>query len=101
MKDSQSTMVYHYLQPWLQGNIVLVELDFNFEQGIDKFQSCLNCMLDQLENGNLKEYRQIYSYFLVFSFLFDFLSSWACFFILVAIHSYPKLGFLHVAQNMF
>jgi hypothetical protein len=61
MRDSPSAIVFQHLQPWLQGNLVLVELDFNFEKGIDGFQSRLKNMLDRFEDGDLKEYGQIYS----------------------------------------
>lgn len=56
MKDTPSVLTFHHLQPWLRGNLIHVELDFNFKNGVKGFQSRLDSMLDRFENGDLREY---------------------------------------------
>lgn len=54
MKDTPSILAYHHLQPWLQGNIVHVSFDFNFERFDNDVKVRLNSMLDRFESGDLK-----------------------------------------------
>ena len=54
MKDVPSVLTYHHIQPWLHGNLVHVEFDFNFERYGNENIVHLNEMLDRFENGDLK-----------------------------------------------
>ena len=55
MKDAPSIMTYHHIHPWLKGNLIYVDLDFNFEKGDHEFSERLNLMLDRFESGDLME----------------------------------------------
>lgn len=55
MKDIPSIIAYHHIHPWLCGNLVHVDLDFNFEKSHQDVVSRLNIMLDRFENGDLKK----------------------------------------------
>ena len=66
MIDSPSFITYHHLSPWLHGNLVLVDLAFNFDDPKNNFESNLNDMLNRFEGGDLKEYVN-------FSFIFPIL----------------------------
>jgi hypothetical protein len=55
MKDTPSMITYIHLLPWLRGNLVHVDLDFNFEDSNNDFEDRLNAMLNRFENGDLKE----------------------------------------------
>jgi hypothetical protein len=56
MNYAPSLLTYHHLQPWLQGNVVHVECDFNFNDVNDDFEVRLNDMLKRFEDGDLKQY---------------------------------------------
>ncbi|KAF8813074.1 hypothetical protein BYT27DRAFT_7085341, partial [Phlegmacium glaucopus] len=79
MKDTPSIITYHHLHPWLQGNLVHIDFDFNFENSTNDFNIRLNRMLDRFENGDLKD--------------------WSRFFIFIMTHSDPKTGYVHIAPN--
>jgi hypothetical protein len=49
-------MTYHHLAEWLQGNLVMVDLTFNFDDTNNQFESQLDIMLDGFETGKFKEY---------------------------------------------
>ena len=49
-------MTYHHLAEWLQGNLVMVDLTFNFDDTNNQFESQLDIMLDAFETGKFKEY---------------------------------------------
>jgi len=53
MMDSSSLVTYHHLAPWLQGNLVLVDLMFNFDDPQNDFESQLDTMLQDFEEGEL------------------------------------------------
>ena len=55
MKDIPSVIAYHHIHPWLLGNLVHVDLDFDFGK-VDDFTARLNMMLDRFEKGDLMEY---------------------------------------------
>lgn len=55
MVDSASFITYHHLVPWLQGNLVLVELIFNFDDTNNNFDTQLDTMLQDFEDGHFKE----------------------------------------------
>lgn len=48
---------YHLpsLVPWLQGNVVLVDFIFNFDDTNNKFETQLDTMLQDFEDGLFKE----------------------------------------------
>jgi hypothetical protein len=48
-------MAYHHIYPWLKGNLIHVDLDFNFEKPDHDFPERLNLMLDRFENGDLMQ----------------------------------------------
>jgi hypothetical protein len=57
MNDTPAYLTYHHLQPWLQGNIVHVDLDFNMtDVPHNDWAIRLNSMLDYFETGEFKEY---------------------------------------------
>lgn len=60
MHDTTSISAYDRLQPWLLGNLVHVDFDFNFEAGDNDFRTCLRSMFDRFEDGDLKEYGQFF-----------------------------------------
>jgi len=55
MTDQGSIMTYHHLAEWLQGNLVLVDLTFHFDDLNNQFESQLETMLETFETGALKE----------------------------------------------
>ena len=56
MIDSPSVITYHHLSPWLHGNLVLVDLSFNFDNPKNDFGSKLDDMINRFDDGDLKEY---------------------------------------------
>ena len=54
MKDIPSVIAYHHIHPWLLGNLVHVDLDFDFGK-VNDFAVRLNSMLDRFESGDLME----------------------------------------------
>lgn len=44
------------MQPWLQGNLVHVDLEFNFDQTDNDFYHRFDMMLDKFEHRDLQEY---------------------------------------------
>lgn len=56
MTDIPGFIAYHHIHPWLHGNAIHIDLDFNFDD-IPKndFASRLGTMLDSFECGHLKE----------------------------------------------
>jgi Ni,Fe-hydrogenase I cytochrome b subunit len=56
LMDRGSIMTYHHLAEWLQGNLVMVDLTFNFDDTNNQFESQLDIMLDGFETGKFKEY---------------------------------------------
>jgi hypothetical protein len=55
--DSPAAIVYHHLLPWLRGNLVYVELDFDFRvtKSRHNFEDRLEEMLDVFISGPFKE----------------------------------------------
>lgn len=57
MDDTPSLLTYYHLQPWLQGNLVHIDMDFNLDDvPHNDFQSRLDLMLDAFEMGELQQY---------------------------------------------
>jgi hypothetical protein len=57
MNDTPSYLVYTHLQPWLQGNIIHIDLDFNLtDVPHNDWVTRLDRMLDSFETGEFKEY---------------------------------------------
>jgi hypothetical protein len=54
--DSPAAIVYHHLLPWLRGNLVYFELDFDFRvpQSIHNFQDRLEEMVDAFTSDSMK-----------------------------------------------
>ncbi|EDR13071.1 uncharacterized protein LACBIDRAFT_308507 [Laccaria bicolor S238N-H82] len=69
--DSPSILTYHHLAPYLHGNLVLINLMFNFNKPRKHFNS-------QLEN---------------------MLQEWTQFLVVITTHSVPESGDLHTAPN--
>ena len=56
MDDTPSLNMYYHLHPWLQGNLVHIDMDFNFNNvPHNDFASRLGSMLDAFETGDLQE----------------------------------------------
>ena len=58
MDDTPSLNTYYHLHPWLQGNLIHIDMDFNFDDvphNLNDFVSQLGLMLDAFETGDLKE----------------------------------------------
>jgi hypothetical protein len=56
MTDTPACLTYHHLQPWLQGNIVHIDLDFNMtDVPHNDWAIRLASMLDSFETGEFKE----------------------------------------------
>lgn len=56
MDDTPSNLAYHHLQPWLMGNIVHIDLDFNMTEVLHNDWSVrLDQMLESFETGEYKE----------------------------------------------
>ena len=91
--DSTSLVTYHHLAPWLQGNLVLVDLVFNFDDPQNNFQSQLDSMLQEFEEGNYKEYIHFYLFFLELNISIR----WTRFLVVISTHSDPCTGDLHIA----
>ncbi|KAF8800814.1 hypothetical protein BYT27DRAFT_7116607, partial [Phlegmacium glaucopus] len=79
MNNTPSVVTYYHLLPWLQGNLVHVNLDFSFQSSDNDFESRLNTMLDRFKFGDLKE--------------------WCCFLIFITSHSHPNTGYIHMGPN--
>ncbi|KAF8797533.1 hypothetical protein BYT27DRAFT_7323634, partial [Phlegmacium glaucopus] len=79
MVDSTSLITYHHLAPWLQGNLVLVDLMFNFDDPQNDFESQLDTMLQDFEEGDYKE--------------------WTRFLVIITTHCDPCTGDLHIAPG--
>lgn len=79
MTDRGSVIVYHHLAEWLQGNLVLVDLTFNFDDPNNQFESNLDTMLESFETGDFKE--------------------WTRFLVVITTHSDPETGYLHIAPG--
>jgi hypothetical protein len=77
MTDSPSILTYHHLAPWLHGNLVLVDLMFNFEDPKNDMDSKLDCMLQEFEDGRFKEYLIFNLIFLQLIFQSGGLGSWS------------------------
>jgi len=57
MTDTPSLLAYHHLHPWLQGNLVHINMDFNFNGvSYNDFESRLDSMLNEFETGKFQEY---------------------------------------------
>jgi hypothetical protein len=95
MVDSTSLITYHHLAPWLQGNLVLVDLMFNFEDPKNDFDSQLDSMLQDFEEGDYKEYFNFYFVFLALNILIR----WTRFLVVISTHSDPRTGDLHIAPG--
>ncbi|KIK03069.1 hypothetical protein K443DRAFT_131586 [Laccaria amethystina LaAM-08-1] len=79
MTDSPSILTYHHLAPWLHGNLVLIDLMFNFDDPKNNFNSQMECMLHEFEEGQFKD--------------------WSRFLVIITTHSDPDTGFLHIAPG--
>jgi hypothetical protein len=56
MTDTPSYLTYHHLQPWLKGNIVHVDLDFNMtDVPHNDWAFRFSDMLDAFETGAFQE----------------------------------------------
>lgn len=56
MDDTPSLITYCHLHPWLQGNVVHIDMDFNFDDvPHNDFESRLDLMLNAFETGHLQE----------------------------------------------
>ena len=52
MNDTPSYLAYHHLQPWLLGNVVHVDLDFNMvDEAYHDWVIRFNRLLDSFETG--------------------------------------------------
>ena len=96
MIDSPSVITYHHLSPWLHGNLVLVDLTFNFDDPQNDFESKLDDMLDRFDGGDLKEYVNFSPIFFNTNF---YLFRWCQFLVVITTHSDPHTGDLHIAPN--
>ena len=57
MDNTPSLATYLHLCPWLQGNISLIDIDFNLNDvPHNNFETQLDLMLDNLESGDLHAY---------------------------------------------
>ena len=74
---------------------MLVDLTFNFDDPKNDFESKLDDMLDRFDSGDLKEYVNSSSIFLILKFSF----SWTRFLVVITTHSDPRTGDLHIAPN--
>jgi hypothetical protein len=55
MTDTPASLAYHHLQPWMQGNIVYFDIDFNMtDVPHNDWATRLDSMLDSFEKGELK-----------------------------------------------
>ena len=95
MVDSTSLITYHHLAPWLQGNLVLVDLMFNFDDPQNDFESQLDTMLQDFEEGDYKEYVNSYLIFLALNISIR----WTRFLVVITTHSDPCTGDLHIAPG--
>lgn len=95
MVDSTSLITYHHLASWLQGNLVLVDLMFNFDDPNNDFESQLDTMLQNFENGLFKEYIGFNFTYITLNILFR----WTRFLVVITSHSDPNTGDLHIAPN--
>ena len=95
MVDSASLITYHHLAPWLQGNLVLVNLVFNFDDLQNDFESQLDTMLQDFEEGDYKEYVNFYLIFLALNISIR----WTQFLVVITTHSDPRTGDLHIAPG--
>ena len=95
MVDSASLITYNHLAPWLQGNLVLVDLMFNFDDSQNNFETQLDNMLQDFEEGDYKEYVNFYLFFLVLSISI----TWTRFLVVISTHSDPCTGDLHIAPG--
>lgn len=93
--DSASLITYHHLAPWLQGNLVLVDLMFNFDDPQNAFESQLDTMLQDFEEGEYKEYVNFYFFFLALNISIR----WTRFLVVISTHSDPRTGDLHIAPG--
>ena len=56
MVDTLSYIVYHHLHPWLRGNIVHIDIDFNLtDVPHNDFGVRLDRMLESFETGKFQE----------------------------------------------
>jgi len=88
MVDSPSIITYHHLAPWLHGNLVLVNMEFNFESQLDD-------MLGRFSSGEFAEYANFSPIFSILKSLFR----WNQFLVVITTHSIPRTGDLHIAPN--
>lgn len=56
MQDAPSHIVFHHLQPWLQGNLIHVDIILNFRNGKEEFESLFSAVLDKFEDSAFHEY---------------------------------------------
>jgi hypothetical protein len=55
MTDTPASLTYHHLQPWLQGNIVHIDLDFNMtDVSHNDWAIRRDSMLDFFETGEFR-----------------------------------------------
>ena len=92
MINSPSFITYHHLSPWLHGNLILVDLIFNFNDPKNDFESKLGDILDCFDGGDLNEYVN-------FSLIFSNLFRWNQFLVVITTHSDPCTGDLHIAPD--
>ena len=87
--------MYYHLMPWLQGNLVLVDLMFNFDDTQNNFESQLDIMLQDFEEGDYKEYINLILFFLALNISIR----WTRFLVVISTHSDPRTGDLHIAPG--
>jgi len=95
MVDSPSIITYHHLAPWLHGNLVLVNMEFNFDDPKINFESQLDDMLGRFASGEFAEYANFSPIFSILKSLFR----WNRFLVVITTHSDPRTGDLHIAPN--
>jgi len=97
MSNVPSHLIYYHLHDWLQGNIMHISLDFNFDDvPWNDFETRFNSVLDKFEQVEFQKY--VIVSFLILKLIF-FLFSWERFMVLITTHSDPTTGFLHIVPN--
>jgi hypothetical protein len=87
----------HHLCPWLHGNLILVNVLFNFDNLKNDFKSKLDNML-RFDDGDLKEYINL-SPIISHILILNFLPRWSQFLVIITTHSDPYTEDLHIALN--
>lgn len=54
--DTPASIIYHQLHPWLKGNLVYVDIDFDVHEYQADFEDRLDNMLEVFITGSLQEY---------------------------------------------